>query len=165
MCCIEKLSQGDKATSTVMATSQQQKADLVARYKLTQAMLNRKVEDGDISKLKRIIPSFDSIASELLERVDRTRVESDGRNESQRIQKMLETWQDRNGYAATFDKLITAMLEAGEVGQATDVCKLLNPGQLEIDILGVQRQIKPMYTVAFRRHVAIPNPNKETAQT
>ena len=116
-----------------MATSQQQveepKADLVSGYKLTPAILNRKIEDGDIPNIGRIIPSFHSIAPVLLDRVDRTRIDTDGKNDAQKIQMMLEKWRDRKGDAATFDKLITAMLGVGEVGQATDVCKLLNPGQ------------------------------------
>ena len=110
-------------------TPQQWRDQLIAEYKLTPAMLERKVEDGDISNIVGLIISFDSIANKLLSRVDRARVESDGRNETRRIQMMLETWLDRNGNAATFDVLITAMLEAGEVGQATGVCNLLNPGQ------------------------------------
>ena len=121
-------------------TPEQEKAELVAKYNLTAGMLNRTISRRDVTKIKRIIPSFDSIASELLNRVDQTRVERDGRNEAQRIQKMLETWQDRKGDDATFDKLITAMVEAGEVGQATDVCKLLNPGQCGIDFLYMQKQ-------------------------
>ena len=107
----------------------------MARYKLTPAMLNRKVEDRDNAALVRIIISWDAIAPQLLNRGDRTDVEQDGRSAAQKKQKMLETWEDRNGDAATFDGLITAMLDAGELGQATEVCKLLNPGQCEWEIL------------------------------
>ena len=114
-----------------MATRGQQKADLVAKHNLTQAMLNRKVEDRDISDLAGIIVSWDDIASQLLNEVDQEEVDQDGRNAAQKKRKMLQRWRQRNGDDATFDKLITAMLEEGKKNQATEVCKLLNPGQCE----------------------------------
>ena len=117
-----------------MATPQQQKAELVAHYNLTSAMLNRKVEDRDIAILERIIPTFDSIAPQLLSRVDQVEVDLDCRSESQKKRRMLEMWVERIGDAATFDKLITAMVEAG-VDQAPEVCKLLNPGQCDVRLL------------------------------
>ena len=117
-----------------MATPQQQNAELVVRYNLTPVMLNRKVEDRDISMLGRIIPTFGSIAPQLLSRVDQVEVDLDCRSEAQKKQKMLETWVDRNGDAATFDKLIMAMVEAG-LDQVAEVCKLLNPGQCEYEVL------------------------------
>jgi hypothetical protein len=91
-------------------------------------MLKRKVEDRDNAALVRIIISWDAIAPQLLNRGDRTDVEQDGRTAAQKKRMMLEKWEDRNGDAATFDGLITAMLDAGELGQATEVCQLLNPG-------------------------------------
>ena len=118
-----------------MSTTQQQKANLIGKYNITRAMLDRKVEDRDISNLERIILDWGTIAMQLLNRVDRANVEQDGRSAAQKKRMMLETWQERNGDAATFDRLITAMLEAGVMGQATDVCKLLNPGQCEIEFL------------------------------
>ena len=118
-----------------MATTQQTKAGLMATYHLTQATLDRPVEDKDIPQLERIILDWGTIAMQLLERVDRKNVEEDGRKAAQKKRLMLETWQDRKGNAATFDRLITAMIDAGEVGQATAVCKLLNPGQCGWEIL------------------------------
>ena len=117
-----------------MATPQQKKSELVTCYNLTPAMLNRKVEDRDIAILERIIPTFGSIAPQLLSRVDQVEVDLDCRSEAQKKQRMLETWVDRNGDAATFDELITAMVEA-ELDQAAEVCKLLNPGQCEYEVL------------------------------
>ena len=114
-----------------MATRQQQKADLVARYNLTPAMLNRKIENRDIAILERIIPTFDSIAPLLLGRIDRVEVVLDCQSEAQKKRGMLERWMDRNG---TFDQLITAVVEAG-VDQAPKVCMLLNPGQCEYKVL------------------------------
>ena len=116
-----------------MATPQQQRAALVAHYNLTPAMLNRKIEDREIAILVRIIPTFGSIAPQLLSRIDQVEVDLNCRSEGQKKQRMLETWVDRYGSAATFDKLITAMLDAG-VEQAPEVCKLLNPGQCECKI-------------------------------
>jgi hypothetical protein len=124
-----------------MATPQQQKAEqqrtgLVACYKLTPAMLNRRVEDSDISILERIIPTFESLAPKLLGKVHQIEINVDGRSEAQKKRRMLERWQDINGYGATFDKLITAMLDAGELDQATEICKLLNPGHVTAAISG-----------------------------
>ena len=114
-----------------MSTTQQQKADLIGRYNITRAMLDGKVEDRHISNLEGIILDWEDIAMQLLNRVDRANVEQDGRGAARKKRMMLETWQDRNGDGATFDRLITAMVDAGQVGQATEVCKLLNPGQCE----------------------------------
>ena len=114
-----------------MTTPQQQRTNLVHCYKLTPAMLNRTLSDKEVSHLARTIPSGDSIASVLLGRVDRTQVNEDARNSFQRKQGILETWQDRNGYSATFDRLITVLVEAQEMGIATEVCNMLNPGQCE----------------------------------
>ena len=114
-----------------MSTAQEKKANIIGKYNITRAMLDTKVEDKHLPNLVGIIIDWETIALQLLGRVDRTDVDHDSRNAAQRKQKMLETWQDRNGDAATFDRLITAMVEAGEVGQATEVCKLLNPGQCE----------------------------------
>ena len=102
-------------------------------------MLDRTVEDRDIANLERIILDWGTIAMQLLSRVDRANVDQNGRDAAQKKRKMLETWQSRKGDGATFDRLITAMVEAGEVGQATEVCKLLNPGQCGIDFLGMQK--------------------------
>ena len=113
----------------VMSTPQQIKENLMGRYNITQAMLDRPVEDRDIPNLGRIIIDWETIAVQLLDRSDRANVDQDGRHAGQKKQMMLERWLDRNGDAATFDKIITAMLEAREVGQATKVCKLLNSGQ------------------------------------
>ena len=118
-----------------MSTPQQRKANLIVVYNITRAMLDRPVEDGDNTNLGRIIIDWKTIAAQLLNRVDRANIEEDGRSAAQKKRMMLETWQEREGHAATFDKLITAMLNAEEVGQATKVCELLNPGQLERGIL------------------------------
>ena len=114
-----------------MPTTQQTKAGLMATYKLTQATLDKPVEDRDIPQLERTILDWGTIAMQLLNRVDRQNIDKDGRNAAQKKRMMLATWQDRQGNAATYDRLITAMIDAGEVGQATEVCKLLNPGQWE----------------------------------
>ena len=108
-------------------TPQQQKAALVVHYNLTPAMLNRKIEDRDIAVLERIIPTFGSIAPQLLGRIDQVEVDVDCRSEAQKKRRILEKCVDRN---ITFDNLITAMVEAG-VDQALEVCELLNPGQCE----------------------------------
>ena len=79
-----------------IATPQQLKAELVARYNLTPAMLNRKVEDRDISMLVRIIPTFDCIAPQLLSRVDQVGVDLDCRSEAQKKERMLERWEENN---------------------------------------------------------------------
>ena len=112
-----------------MSTLQQQKANLIGKYNITRAMLDRKVEDKDVAALARIILDWENIALQLLNKIDRENITQNGQGTGQKKQMLLETWQDRNGDDATFDKLITAMVDAGEVGQATDVCKLLNPSQ------------------------------------
>ena len=126
---------GVRRLSTLMPTTQETKAGLMATYKLTQATLDRPVEDRYILRLERIILDWGTIAMQLLDRVDRQNIEEDGRTAARKKRLLLETWQDRKGNAATFDRLITAMIDAGEVGQATKVCQLLNSDQCEGEIL------------------------------
>lgn len=121
--------------TTMMATPQQKRVDLMALYNLTPDILNKKVENKDISKLSSIIIDWNTIATQLLKRVDRENIDEDGQNTAQKKRMMLATWCDRMGDEATFDKLITAMVDTGELDQAARVCKLLNCGQYEWETL------------------------------
>lgn len=112
-----------------MATNPgQQKAELMVEHNLSQADLNRKVTEDHMWELEGIIIAWDDIASKLLEEVDVAAVEQDGRNAAQKKQKMLQTWKERNGNGATYDKMIMAMLKARKKDQATKVFELLQPG-------------------------------------
>ena len=110
-------------------TLEQHKAELIASYSLTPAMLNRKVSDRDIVRLERIVTESERLARQLL--LD---WETFGHTDSMTKDRMLEIWLKRKGIAATFDVLITAMLKAGQRSQAEKVCKMLNPGQCEREI-------------------------------
>ena len=60
--------------------------------------------------------------------VDLSDIQRDGHDEADRRRKLIRLWEERNAYNATYDVMLTAMVRAGKVDQATKVCQLLKTG-------------------------------------
>ena len=54
-------------------------------------------------------------------------IEKDGFDEVKRRQKLIDMWAEKNGDEATYDQMVTAMIKAEKINEATKVCKLLTP--------------------------------------
>lgn len=61
-------------------------------------------------------------------KVDLGDIEKDGYDEADKRRKLVSLWEERNGDDATYGVMITAMVKAGKVDEATKVCKLLCTG-------------------------------------
>ena len=53
----------------------------------------------------------------------------DGHDQSDKRSRLVDLWQERNGFAATYHAMITAMLAAKKRGEAESVCRLLASGE------------------------------------
>ena len=101
-------------------------------YNLTEAMLNTRCSDGHINDIEQFI-SWREVGRHLpgIEKVELKDMEVDGRTEPQRRGKVMALWEERNGDKTTYGVLITAMITAKKIDEATNVCKLLNPGKFK----------------------------------
>ena len=100
----------------------------MSKYRLTEETLKKRCSDGHILDIgvfiawRTVGPRLDKISQTDVEDIDR-----DGHNESERRGMLLPLWVERNGDDATYYQLIKAMLEARNVSNADDVCKLFLP--------------------------------------
>ena len=110
--------------------AEQKKSELIERYGLTAAVLNKTCSDEHILEIRENI-SWREVGQYLFPRarVRLSDIERDGHDEEEKRRLMLDVWQEREGDGATYDKLIEAMVKAGKNAQATEVCKLIMPGQ------------------------------------
>ena len=99
-------------------------------YNLDETMLNTRCSDGHIYDIEQFI-SWREVGRHLpgIKRIELSDMEVDGRTEAQRRGRVMALWEDRNGDKTTYGVLITAMITALKIDEATNVCKLLNPGQ------------------------------------
>ena len=108
-----------------------ERLELIARFKLTPAMLGRKCSNDHLLAIAGFI-SWRKVASHLA-RIDRTvdiqDIQRDCYDEPGRRQKLVDLWAERNGHTATYDAMIIAMLKARKATEAENVCEMLNPSQ------------------------------------
>ena len=52
-------------------------------------------------------------------------IDRDGKYEADKRRLLVDLWEERCGDDATYDAMITAMLKAGKMNEATNLCKLL----------------------------------------
>ena len=104
------------------------KAKLLESYNLTESLLQVKCSEEHIAKIQEFI-SWDRVGRHLsrIDRRDLRDIKRDGRDQESKRGLLLDMWEDKNGDNATYDAMITAMLKAEEVAEATKVCQLLVP--------------------------------------
>ena len=111
-----------------MAQIEADKAKLLESYNLTESLLQVKCSEEHIANIQEFI-SWDKVGRHLpnITRRNLRDIERDGRDQESRRGLLLDMWEDSNGNNATYDAMITAMLRAGKMAEATNVCQLLVP--------------------------------------
>ena len=102
------------------------KAKLMKKYNLTDSTLQTKVSDDHINEIAKFV-SWEDVGRHL-DKIGRPGVEDiqkDGDNEDKRRRLLVDRWEDKNGDDATYDSMVTAMIKAEKIDEATEVCKLL----------------------------------------
>ena len=105
---------------------EEEKAKLMSRYSLTDEMLRRRCSQEHINEIAKFI-SVQEVGRHLpnIDIVALGDFEIDYSKESRRRTALLRLWVENNGDGATYDSLITAMITAEKIQQATDVCRML----------------------------------------
>ena len=103
---------------------------LIRKYKLTKDMLLKKCSRDHMLEIMSFI-SWRDVGPRLPgidRKVDLSDIQINGHDEADRRRKLISLWEERNAYNATYDVMLTAMVRAGKVDEATKVCELLNTG-------------------------------------
>ena len=103
---------------------------LIRKYKLTEYMLLQKCSQDHMLEIMGFI-SWRDVGPRLPgvdRKVDLSDIQKDGHDESDKRRRLVSLWEERNGDTATYDVMLTAMVLAGKVDEATRVCQLLNTG-------------------------------------
>lgn len=125
--------------------SQQIKAEIT--YGITQDQLKGKVTREHVLKISRKITKWENLAPDLgLKGPDIETIHRDYRTTDEQRRAVLELWQQRFGFRATYDILIDALLEIEMREMAEFVCSLL--------------KLKPS-----SHHIQKPAANHSTAKT
>ena len=112
-----------------MAKVKEDKAQLMHDYNLPVRSLQKKCSINHIIEMGKFF-SWKEVGDYLprIERTDVDDIDCDGANQKDKRRRLLDLWEKRNGDGATYDVVITAMLEAGEKAEATRVCALFPGG-------------------------------------
>ena len=108
---------------------QQDRAQLMRDHNLTEGMLkvkcskDHRLEIGTFISWKEVGARLPEIEQRHLDDID-----TDGRNEADKRQKLVNLWEENNADDATYYAMITAMLRAERKAEATQVCTLLVQG-------------------------------------
>ena len=99
------------------------------RHNLTERMLQRQCSEKHIMKIAHFI-SWREVGRFLpdIRRADLKDIDHSYRTEQDKRCRLIESFQVRNGDAATYDALIKAMLKARKLDEAEKVCELLSSG-------------------------------------
>ena len=103
-----------------------QKAELMSQYGLTDKMLQQKCSEEHLYEIEQFIP-VDEVGYHLpkVDRVTLGDINDDYDKAYQRRRRLIEEWVGRNGDDANYDSMITAMIKARKINDATTVCKML----------------------------------------
>ena len=109
---------------------QRERAELMEKYSLTDAMLREKCLEEHLVEIGTFI-AWRKVGEHLPEitNIDLDDIEEEEHKIENRRRKLVDKWEQTNGHKATYDAMITAMLKANRMDNATNVCNLLNPGQ------------------------------------
>ena len=102
---------------------------LIRNYKLTKEMLLKRCSPEHMLDIAGFI-SWRDVGPRLhdIGNVDLSDIQKDGHDEADRRWRLVSLWEERNGDAATYDVMLTAMVRQRKVDQATKVCQLLKTG-------------------------------------
>lgn len=102
------------------------KAHLVERYNLTETLLQKKCSKDHMVEIQKFI-SWNIVGRHFtkISKKDLNDIGVDGRDEDHKRDLLLGKVEDKYADDATYDLMITTMLKAETVLEATNVCKLL----------------------------------------
>ena len=97
------------------------------KYSLTENHLKRECSDKDLLDIDKHI-SWDIVGHHLpgIKQKHIDDINLDMSDQSQKRQRLVDLWKERNGSDATFGSMITAMLKAEKRNEAEKVCRLLS---------------------------------------
>ena len=107
---------------------EEDKAKLMSQYGLKHEVLQQKCSEEHLYEMEKFI-SVQEVGYHLpkIGTVDLKDIEDDYKEAARRRRRRLvRLWVERNGDKANYDSMITAMIKAEKLDQATDVCKLLS---------------------------------------
>ena len=102
---------------------------LLKQYKLKREDVSKKISDMHLDKIshsccsqwRRLPPYFD------MEKIVKDDINRLSGNEDEKRSSFFSKWVDEKGSDATYEKLISALLEVGCKNDAEKVCKLMQP--------------------------------------
>ena len=105
-----------------------EKQKLMSQCKITDSMLQQKCSEEHLLEIEKFI-SWQEVGRRLpkIGRAGVMDIERDGFDEAKRRQKLIDMWAQKTGDEATYDQMVTAMIKAEKINEATKVCKLLTP--------------------------------------
>lgn len=109
------------------------KEKLMDRYQLTWHMMDQKISDIHLIRIEEFI-NWQTVGRFLVTRQELEDIRRNGYDENDRRGRLISLWNRRKADYATYDAMITAMLEAKDMLNATDVCKLLSAGIYYVSI-------------------------------
>ena len=110
-----------------MSSSRNRALSIAAKVGLGAKELSKPCDDRLFSLLANFVHPWRLIFSPLLSEVDLDDVaeENQSRSEQKKRVAALRMWKKRKGHEATYDVLVKAVLDNGNVDQAEALCQLL----------------------------------------
>ena len=107
---------------------------LIQRYGLTEGDCNKEVSDIDLQRISssyckhwKKLPAYLGLESIVVEDLERSQEEEDTKRH-----KFLLRWKDRKGSAATYGKIINALLKIKSRQDAERVCAILKDSRSKV---------------------------------
>lgn len=105
--------------------------DLIKHYHLREEKCRQQISDVDTDEISRsLCRKWRSLPSHLgMNTIDADDIDRGPGNEEEKRRNFLLKWKHLKGSGATYEKLITALLEINCRADAEGVCKLIQPKQ------------------------------------
>jgi len=101
-------------------------AELLKEVGVSPIHLDKTCTSEHLQAIALFLESWRTVAPHLgLSKVQVENIENDGKAESEKRQKMLESWKTKYAFKATYMVLVSALLKIGMADQAERVCRLL----------------------------------------
>ena len=102
--------------------------DLVRELRIPIETLEQKCTDQNLASISLLIESWRVVAPYLgLTKVEQEDIDTEGGTEAEKRLKLLQKWQEKYAYRATYKQLVEMLLNLGRGNQAAKLCSLLVP--------------------------------------
>ena len=99
---------------------------VIQHYELSEEHVRQPINDTHLDEVAKFCLKWRKLPSHLKMQVsDVANIERDHATEEERRSEFFQTWKQNNGFDATYEILIGALLEIGHRNDAESVCKML----------------------------------------